>query len=123
MRAMVLTGHGGPDKLQMQELPDPVPKAHEVRVRVKACALNHLDLFVREGWPKLKLELPHVLGSDVAGVVDLAGAEASDLPAGTPVMVNPGVSCGACRECLSGRDNRCRGYHILGEHSRGGYAQ
>lgn len=123
MRAMVLTGHGGPEKLQLADLPDPTPKAREVRVRVKACALNHLDLFVREGWPKLKLEMPHVLGSDIAGVVDQAGAEASDLPVGTPVLVNPGLSCGACRECLSGRDGRCRHYSILGEHARGGYAE
>ncbi len=123
MRAMVLTGHGGPEKLQLAELPDPAPKAREVRVRVKACALNHLDIFVREGWPKLRLELPHVLGSDISGVVDQAGAEVGDLPPGTPVLVNPGLSCGACRECLSGRDGRCRQYQILGEHSRGGYAE
>jgi NADPH:quinone reductase-like Zn-dependent oxidoreductase len=123
MRAIVLTGHGGPEKLQPADLPTPTPKAGEVRVKVKACALNHLDLFVREGWPKLKLELPHVLGSDVAGVIDASGADAGDLPAGTPVIVNPGISCGACRDCLAGRDARCRSYHIMGEHSRGGYAE
>jgi len=123
MRAMVLAGHGGPEKLSLIELADPVPKAREVRVRVKACALNHLDLFVREGWPKLKLEMPHILGSDIAGVIDQAGAEVSDLAPGTPVLVNPGISCGACKECLSGRDSLCRHYHILGETTRGGYAE
>lgn len=123
MRAIVLAAHGGPEALKMMELPDPIPRAGEVRVRVKACALNHLDLFVRAGWPKLKLELPHVLGADVAGVVEATGAEAGEVPVGTPVMLNPGLSCGACRDCLSGRDQRCRGYSILGEHAWGGYAE
>lgn len=123
MRAVVLAAHGGPGVLQPAELPDPLPKPREVRVRVKACALNHLDLFVREGWPKLKLDFPHVLGSDVAGIVESAGSDAGEVAVGAPVLVNPGLSCGACRECLSGRDNRCRAYSILGENRRGGYAE
>jgi len=105
------------------ELPTPVPRAQEVRVKVKAVALNHLDLWVRVGWPGLKLPLPHVLGSDVAGVIDAVGAEVSDLPVGTEVLVSPGLSCGACARCLSGDDVLCRRYQIIGEDLAGGYAE
>jgi NADPH:quinone reductase-like Zn-dependent oxidoreductase len=91
-------------------------------VKVKAVALNHLDVWVRKGWPGLKLDLPHVLGSDVAGVVDAVGAEVTDLKVGAEVLVNPSLSCGVCEKCLSGEDVLCRYYAILGEHVRGGYA-
>jgi NADPH:quinone reductase-like Zn-dependent oxidoreductase len=90
---------------------------------VKAVALNHLDIWVRKGWPGLKLPLPHVLGSDVAGIVDAVGAEVTDLQQGTEVLVNPGLSCGACERCLSGDDVLCRSYQILGENLAGGYAE
>lgn len=123
MRAVGFTRHGGPEVLEVLELPKPEPKAREVRVRVKAVALNHLDVWVRKGWQGLKLELPHLLGSDVAGVVDAVGAEVADLEPGTEVCVNPGVSCGVCERCLKGEDNLCRQYTILGEHIRGGYAE
>lgn len=123
MRAIAFTRHGGPEVLEMTELPTPEPKAREVRVRVRAVALNHLDLWVRKGWPGLKLELPHVLGSDVAGVVDAVGAEVTDLQPGAEVLVNPGLSCGACAHCLAGDDVLCRHYAILGEDCRGGYAE
>jgi NADPH:quinone reductase-like Zn-dependent oxidoreductase len=94
-----------------------------VRVRVKAVALNHLDIWVRQGWPGLKLKMPHVLGSDIAGVVDAVGAEIGDVAVGTEVLVNPGLSCGACDKCLRGDDNLCKSYQIIGEHSAGGYAE
>lgn len=123
MRAVGFTRHGGPEVLEVIELPTPEPKAREVRVKVKAVALNHLDVWVRKGWQGLKLQLPHVLGADIAGVVDKAGAEVNDLEAGTEVCVNPGVSCGVCERCLKGEDNLCRHYTILGEHIRGGYAE
>lgn len=123
MRAVGFTRHGGPEVLEVIELPTPEPKAREVRVKVKAVALNHLDVWVRKGWQGLKLQLPHVLGADIAGVVDKAGAEVSDLEPGTEVCVNPGVSCGVCERCLKGEDNLCRQYTILGEHIRGGYAE
>lgn len=123
MKAIAFRQHGGPEVLEMTELPTPEPKAREVRVTVKAVALNHLDVWVRKGWPGLKLELPHVLGSDIAGVVDAVGAEVGDLKPGTEVLVNPGLSCGACEKCLSGEDVLCRYYAILGEHTRGGYAE
>ncbi|MBM4778032.1 MAG: zinc-binding dehydrogenase [Archangiaceae bacterium] len=123
MRAVGFTRHGGPEVLEVIELPTPEPKAREVRVKVKAVALNHLDVWVRKGWQGLKLQLPHVLGADISGVVDKAGAEVLDLEPGTEVCVNPGVSCGVCERCLKGEDNLCRQYTILGEHIRGGYAE
>lgn len=123
MRAVGFTRHGGPEVLEVIELPTPEPKAREVRVRVKAVALNHLDVWVRKGWQGLRLQLPHVLGSDIAGVVDAVGAEVTDLEPGAEVCVNPGLSCGVCERCLKGDDNLCRQYTILGEHVRGGYAE
>jgi NADPH:quinone reductase-like Zn-dependent oxidoreductase len=123
MRAVGFTRHGGPEVLEVIELPTPEPKAREVRVRVKAVALNHLDVWVRKGWQGLKLQLPHVLGADIAGVVDAVGAEVTDLEPGTEVCVNPGLSCGVCERCLKGEDNLCRQYSILGEHVRGGNAE
>lgn len=123
MKAIAFSRHGGPEVLEAIELPTPEPRAREVRVKVKAVALNHLDVWVREGWPGLRLDLPHVLGSDVAGVVDAVGAEVDDLKAGTEVLINPGLSCGACEKCLRGDDTLCRRYAILGEDVRGGYAE
>jgi len=123
MRAVGFTRHGGPEVLEVIELPTPEPRAREVRVRVKAVALNHLDVWVRKGWQGLKLQLPHVLGADIAGVVDAVGAEVTDLEPGTEVCVNPGLSCGVCERCLKGDDNLCRHYSILGEHVRGGNAE
>ncbi|MBL8922898.1 MAG: zinc-binding dehydrogenase [Myxococcaceae bacterium] len=123
MRAVGFHRHGGPEVLEVLELPNPSPRAREVRVRVKAVALNHLDVFVRKGWPGLKLELPHVLGADIAGVVDAVGSEVNDLEPGAEVLVNPGWSCGVCERCLKGEDNLCRRYTIFGEHIRGGYAE
>jgi NADPH:quinone reductase-like Zn-dependent oxidoreductase len=123
MKAVAFHQHGGPEVLKVLDLPVPTPKAREVRVKVKAVALNHLDVWVRKGWPGLKLPLPHTLGSDVAGVVDALGGEISDLAEGTEVLVNPGLSCGCCERCLKGEDNLCRQYKIIGETSTGGYAE
>jgi NADPH:quinone reductase-like Zn-dependent oxidoreductase len=123
LRAIAFRKHGGSEVLELMELPTPEPRAKEVRVRVKAVALNHLDIWVRQGWPGLKLALPHVLGSDVAGVVDSVGSEVTDLPVGTEVLVNPGLSCGVCERCLSGDDVLCRRYQIIGEDLAGGYAE
>jgi NADPH:quinone reductase-like Zn-dependent oxidoreductase len=123
MKAIAFSKHGGPEVLELITLPDPAPKAREVRVKVKAVALNHLDVWTRKGWPTLKLKMPHVLGADVAGVVDAVGAEVEDLAVGSEVVINPGISCGACERCLRGEDNLCRSYKIIGEHMSGGYAE
>ncbi len=122
MSAMTLREHGGPEVLKLEQLPIPEPGPGEVRVRVRAVATNHLDIWVRRGGPAFKLEYPHRLGSDIAGEVDAAGAGASAKP-GTRVVVQPGVSCMRCAQCLSGHDNLCRYYKILGENTQGGYAE
>lgn len=123
MKAVVLHRHGGPEVLEQAELPDPRPGCGEVLVRVKAVALNRLDLWVRGGLPNLKLEYPHILGSDIAGVVEALGDGVTGVEVGSKVLLQPAVSCGRCEACLSGRDNLCRKYAILGENTRGGYAE
>ncbi|MDB4943849.1 MAG: alcohol dehydrogenase [Labilithrix sp.] len=121
--AMVIRRHGGPEVIERAtiELAEPGPR--EVRVRVKAVALNHLDIWTRRGLPGLHLELPHRLGSDIVGIVDALGPGARGAAVGDAVVVNPGVSCGTCERCLLGEDTFCRSYRILGENTQGGYAQ
>ena len=121
--AVVLYEHGGPEVLRRERLAVEEPGPGEVRVAVRAVALNHLDLWVRRGGPAFKLSYPHRLGADVAGVIDALGPGVGDLAIGQRVVVSPGVSCGVCRACLSGRDNLCRQYGILGEHRSGGYGE
>jgi NADPH:quinone reductase-like Zn-dependent oxidoreductase len=123
MKAMVISRHGGPDVLEPAELPDPAPAPGEVVVRVRACALNHLDLWTRAGLPGLKVPFPHVLGSDIAGEIAATGGAVDGLGAGQRVMLSPGLSCGRCRMCLSGEDSSCRSYRILGHQVHGGYAE
>jgi NADPH:quinone reductase-like Zn-dependent oxidoreductase len=123
MRAVTLRAHGGPEVLQREELPEPEPGPGEVRVRVGAVALNHVDLWVRRGLPHLKLTYPFLLGADVAGTVDALGAGVTGVAVGDEIIVNPGHSCGRCRECLSGRDNLCRHFELMGEDRPGGYAE
>ncbi|MDI7267364.1 MAG: zinc-binding dehydrogenase [Myxococcota bacterium] len=123
MKAVVLHEHGGPEVLRYEDVPDPEPGPGEVIVRVKAVALNRLDLWVRKGLPHLRLKYPHILGADIAGVVETLGPGADGVEAGAPVLVQPAVSCGRCRMCLSGADNLCRDYAILGENIGGGYAE
>lgn len=100
-----------------------MPGPDQVVVRTHAAALNHLDLFVREGIPTLKLTLPHILGSDGAGHVAELGSDVTDLEVGDRVVVNPGISCGRCEYCLKGEDSECVDYKILGEHLPGTYAE
>jgi NADPH:quinone reductase-like Zn-dependent oxidoreductase len=123
LKAVVIHSHGGPEVLEPAELPDPVPVAGEVVVAVRACALNHLDLWTRAGLPSLKVAFPHVLGCDIAGEIAALGAPIEGLAAGMRVMLSPGTSCGRCHACLSGEDSSCRSYRILGHQIHGGYAQ
>lgn len=123
MRATIIRSHGGPERLEVDQLPEPEPKSNEVRIRVRACGINHLDLWVRQGWPRLGLSFPHVLGSDIAGIVDAVGSAVEDVEPGVGVLASPGLSCGVCRACLSGQDHWCRRFHILGENVWGGYAE
>ena len=123
MNAIVFEQHGGPEVLKFAEVADPQIKANEVLVEVRACALNHLDVWVRNGLPGIKIPLPHILGNDVAGVVRAVGDLITWVKPGDEVMIQPGVSCGHCVECLAGRDNMCNEYDIIGYRRDGGYAQ
>lgn len=123
MRAAFFREHGGPEVVEVGELPDPSPGPSEVLVDVRAVALNHLDLWVRRGLPGLEVEMPHVGGSDVAGVVVDVGREVTEWKAGDRVVVNPGLWCGACEWCARGQESMCRRYRILGEHVAGGMAE
>jgi NADPH:quinone reductase-like Zn-dependent oxidoreductase len=123
MKAIALRAHGGPEVVKLEELPEPVAGPGEVVVAVKAAALNHLDIWVRTGWPGLKLAWPHVLGSDVAGVVESVGPGVTDPKPGDEVVVNPSLGCGRCERCLAGEENLCRRFSILGEHQSGGQAE
>lgn len=123
MKAVVLNQHGGPEVLEYTDAPEPGIKSNEVLVEVKACALNHLDIWARGGLPGIDIPLPHILGNDIAGVVRDVGELVSWVRIGDEVMLHPGVSCGHCGECLAGRDNLCRDYDILGYRRPGGYAE
>jgi NADPH:quinone reductase-like Zn-dependent oxidoreductase len=120
MKAVRFHRHGGPEVLHYEDAPDPAPVRGRAIVRVHACALNHLDIWERRGLDRVKIPLPHISGSDVAGeVVDDGGGP---VRAGTRVMLQPGLSCGACPACTEGRDNLCPSYDALGLLSQGGYA-
>lgn len=121
MKAVRFHAHGGPEVLRYEDVPDPVPRPGEALVRVRACALNHLDLWERRGLDRVTLPLPHISGSDVAG--EVVAAEAPGVEIGQRVLVQPGLSCGRCPACLSGADNFCPEYDVLGYRSDGGYAE
>src|SRR5271170_3898336 len=101
MRAVIIDKFGGPETLKAATLPDPKPARGEALIRVRACALNHLDIFVRDGIPSYKIKLPHILGCDVAGVVAEVGPGVTTVKKGDRVAVSPGRSCGRCEFCLS----------------------
>lgn len=121
--AMVMRATGGLDVLSRETIDLPEPGPREVRVRVRAVALNHMDLWVRRGLPQVKYEWPYRLGCDIAGEIEALGPGARGARVGDKVLVNPGLSCGVCERCLSGADNLCRQYRIHGEGAQGGYSQ
>jgi NADPH:quinone reductase-like Zn-dependent oxidoreductase len=123
MKAIVFHQHGGPEVLKYVDAPEPVIRASDVLVRVKACALNHLDLWVRLGIPGVPIPLPHIPGSDVAGEIAQIGGEVSTVHVGQKVVLAPGVACGKCAACISGQDNRCREFTNLGFMIDGGCAE
>jgi NADPH:quinone reductase-like Zn-dependent oxidoreductase len=123
MQAVVFRRHGGRDVVDYEAVADPEIGADEVRVDVKAGALNHLDVWTRRGLPGLDLELPHVPGSDAAGVVDAVGADVERFAVGDRVAVSAGVNCGRCEFCRRGEPSMCVRYRIIGEHMRGVHSE
>lgn len=119
MKAVVFEQHGPLDNVIVSDIPKPEIGPDEVLLSVKAAALNRLDLWVLAGWPGLNLKLPHVLGSDGAGVVAAVGERVTAVSVGDRVAVNPTLSCGHCRYCEAGRENLCDSFAILGEHVDG----
>ena len=147
MKSVLFHQHGGPEVLEYTDFPTPEPKPGEALIRLRAAALNRSDVFVRNGWPGLKLEMPHINGADGAGeIVEMnpplpereglgvrEGAQetgeletpalASGASVGDHVVINANFGCGMCEYCLDGKDNLCRDWHLLGETIRGTYAE
>ncbi len=125
MKAVVLKAFGEGDNLELMTLPDPVAGPGEVLLRVRACALNHLDLWIRNGLPGSKVAVPHVLGSDVAGTVEALGPGVKGVKIGARVAAYPGRVCGTCVACKDGRASDCPDFGIIGAYggSQGGYAE
>ncbi len=128
MRGLTISAHGGLDQLEYRtDLPKPEPKRGEIRVRVKAAALNHLDLFVVGGMPGVKITPPWILGADATGVVDavgdLSGVSDNKLQVGDSVIINPGISDSTCEYCQAGEHSLCVKFGILGEHHPGTLAE
>jgi NADPH:quinone reductase-like Zn-dependent oxidoreductase len=137
MKVVLFRQHGGPEVLEYADFPTPEPKPGEALIRLHAAALNRMDVMVRNGWPGLKLEMPHINGADGAGeIVALSGApvetkrsdgaselKSEELKVGDHVVINANLGCGKCEFCLDGKDNMCREWHLLGETIRGTYAE
>ena len=122
MLAALFHAPGSPDVLELVELPRPVPGPGEVLVAVRAASLNHLDLWVRRGLP-IETTMPHIGGSDVAGVVEELGSGVEGWRAGDRVLVNPLLTCGRCSPCARGEEPLCADIRLLGEHTDGGFAE
>ncbi len=123
MKAVVFKKHGTTSELEETYVPVPELGKRDVLVKVKACALNHLDLWVLGGMPGIKISMPHILGCDIAGEVVEKGKKAHGIPLQKPVIVAPGISCGKCDYCKSGWDSLCAKYEIVGFQNNGGYAE
>lgn len=126
MRAALFRRHGGPEVMEVGDVPTPTPGPGEVQVRVTAAAMNHIDLWLRQGLPALQVPFPHVAGGDVCGVISAIGPGVKAMPdraEGDRVVLNPSLSCGRCAACLAGRDNFCPDWKMLGEQTHGGQAE
>ena len=126
MKAVLFRQHGGPEVLEYTDFPTPEPQPGQALIRLHAAALNRMDVMVRNGWPGIRLELPHINGADGAGEVVAFSDETSEnggLETGDHVVLNANLGCGKCEFCLAGKDNMCRDWHLLGETVRGTYAE
>ncbi len=123
MKAVRFHKHGKVDQLVFEDVPDLSPGPGEIVVKVRACALNHLDIWERQGLPGIQIPLPHISGSDVTGTIESIGLGIQDLKSGQKTLLCPGLSCLRCEFCYQGKENRCRDYSIIGLKSDGGYAE
>ena len=123
MKTVLFHEHGGPEVLEYTDFPTPEPKPGEALARLRATALNRVDIFVCNGWPGLKLEMPHIPGADGAGEIVEINGTSTDLNVGDHVVINPNLGCGNCEYCLVGKDNLCNEWHLLGETIRGTYVE
>ncbi len=123
MKAVQIREHGDLEALQFADLPEPSPGAGQLRIRIRAASLNHLDVWVRRGIPGVKYPLPIVPGCDGAGEVDAVGPGVSHFREGQKILLSPGLGCGVCESCVSGTENLCRHYGILGESYNGTCAE
>ena len=123
MKSVLFHQHGGPEVLEYTDFRTPEPKKGEVLVHLRTAALNRMDIMVRNGWPGLKLEMPHINGADGAGEVLALGEEVNEFEPGDHVVIDANLGCGHCEFCLAGKDNMCSNWHLLGETVRGTYAE
>lgn len=123
MKAILFYQHGGPEVLEYADFPTPEPAAGEVLIRLRAAALNRLDLWVRNGWPGIRLEYPHIPGADGAGEIAALGEGVHDWQIGDRVVIDANIGCGECEACRTGNDNRCVRWSLLGETRRGTYCE
>ena len=123
MKAVRFHEFGGPEKLQFEEVPNPKIGPTEVLVRVRACALNHLDIWARGGTRRERVPLPHISGSDISGEVAEVGSLVIEHSNAEKVLIVPGISCGICDYCSNGWDSLCESYKIIGYETQGGYAE
>lgn len=124
MKAVTFHGHGGPEQLAYETVPAPTIGAGEVLIRVKACALNHLDIWVRQGIPSYQISLPHISGCDISGIIEqVIPPHPRHLSRGQAVLVSPGLSCGQCPVCEAGQENLCSQFQVVGAQVDGGYAE
>lgn len=123
MKAVIFERHGGPDVLEYRDVPEPTVAPDGALVRVRACGLNHLDLFTREGQLPHAISLPHISGSEVAGDVERVGELVTTVTPGERVVIAPYLICGVCENCLAGEETTCLCGDVLGRRSDGGYAE
>jgi NADPH2:quinone reductase len=130
VKAVVIRRHGGPEVLNIEDVPIPAPASGEALVRVRACALNNMDIWARAGppggrpiFPRRERTFPMITGGDVAGVIEAVSPDVRDRTPGDRVVVNPILACGRCEFCLAGEQSMCVEYKIFGEHTPGGLAE
>ncbi len=123
MQAVQFRDHGDTDVIVYEDFPDPTPDRGEVLVDIKAGALNHLDIHTRRGLPGVELEMPHIPGSDGAGVVRETGPGVNRFEPGDRVALSAGVSCGRCEFCRHGEESMCIRFRVIGEHLPGVHAE